>query len=174
MEEAQGNLMRYNKRSGYRLMSRVADFGSDYKLLEDLILDDSTLEATCIMNFATVAPGGSFAAHPGCVDALTQVGGFAINARECMNLDVEVFISHGWEGLQLFEELKTDRKYETYVKMYADGNEFYRGDTVVMDQGKLVAFIKGVTVSDSDCNALNARLTNICRFNECRANFKRP
>ncbi|KAL4751925.1 hypothetical protein BDW72DRAFT_192435 [Aspergillus terricola var. indicus] len=145
-EVAQGELMRYNKKSGYRLMSRVADFGTDYKLLDDLVVDEDTLEATCIVNFATVTAGGTFAAHPGCVDAITQLGGFAVNARGCMDLDVEVFISHGWLGFQLYEELRTDREYELYVQMYPDGTEFYRGDTIILDQGKLVGFFKGVTV----------------------------
>ncbi|KAJ5151395.1 uncharacterized protein N7482_010647 [Penicillium canariense] len=154
---AQGELTRYNKKSGYRLMSRVADFGPDYKLLDDLVVDEDTLEATCIVNFSNIAPGGTFAAHPGCIDAFTQVGGFAINARGCMDLDVEVFISHGWLSFQLYEELKADTKYELYVQMHADGHEFYRGDTVVLDQGRLVAFFKGVTYQKVVTQSLHQR-----------------
>ena len=142
-----GDFVRYNKTSGYKLMSTVAHFHPDYKLLDDMVLDESTLSATCTMNFASVAPGGIFAAHPAYVDAITQLGGFAVNAQDSTNLDDEVFISHGWESFQVYEKMKTNRTYEVYAQMERNGSEFYHGDTIVLDGSTVVAFFKGVSVS---------------------------
>ncbi|EMD00429.1 hypothetical protein BAUCODRAFT_62024 [Baudoinia panamericana UAMH 10762] len=142
----QGELCQYNKRSGYRLMSKIAGFGADYKLLDDVVVDESSIEATCFVNFATIATKGNFAAHPGGVDAFTQLAGFCVNARECVDLDNECFISHGWNGLELYAPLTYDCKYELYVRMSADGTDWFKGDTAVLHDGKLVAFFKEVIV----------------------------
>jgi len=68
----------------------------DYKLLGKLIPDESTLEACSKLNFSTVQPGGNYAAHPAYVDAITQVGGFAMNAKDSTDFDKDVFVNHGW------------------------------------------------------------------------------
>lgn len=144
-----GEFTRYNKKSGYRMMSKVATFSPDYRLLDDIVVDEGNLEATCIVNFGAISAGGTFAAHPGFVDAITQIGSFTVNTQEAMDLDVNVFVTHGWSGLQVYEELKMDRKYELYVQMVPDGPDFYRGDTIVLEGGKLIAFFKEVIVSST-------------------------
>ena len=142
-----GELLKYTKNSGYELMSTVAQFHPDYKLLDEAVLDEESLEACCTMDFSTVKPGGNFAAHPAYIDGITQVGGFAVNAKDTTDLSVEVFISHGWESLQVYEEMKTDRKYDIYVKMTSESPEFYHGDTIVLDGSRPIVYFKGVTVS---------------------------
>jgi hypothetical protein len=66
-----GEIVRYNKAGGYRLMTTVTHFAPDYKPLDDMILDDVALEAACSINLSTVSPEGSYVAHPGHIDSFT-------------------------------------------------------------------------------------------------------
>ncbi len=140
-------------------MSTVAYFHPDYKLLDDLILDESTLEACSSMSFAQVKSGGVFAAHPAYVDAITQVGGFAMNAKDSTDLDNEVYVNHGWDSLQIFEEMRTDRKYETYVQMKMHEGNLCHGDTIMFDGDTIVAFFKGVSVRKTPSAFMSSMLT---------------
>ena len=143
-----GDLTMYNKKGGYKLMDTVAQFHPDYKLLDNVILDEDTLEATCTMDFSCVQPGGTYAAHPGEVDAITQLGGFMVNAQDSINLEEEVYISHGWDSLQVYKEMGPEEPYQLYVKMHRRDAEFYYGDTILLQGNTVVAFFKGVTVSN--------------------------
>lgn len=142
-----GQFVKYNRTSGYKLMRDVAHFHPDYKLLDNLILDESTLEAVSSMSFEGVKSSGIFAAHPAYVDAITQVGGFAMNASDACDLDKEVYVNHGWDSFQVYELLAKDRIYETYVQMRKDPRgDLVHGDTIVLDGNTVVAFFKGLSV----------------------------
>ena len=143
-----GDLIKYDKEGGYKLMDTVAQFHPDYKLLDNVILDEDTLEATCTMDFSCVQPGGTYAAHPGEIDAITQLGGFMVNAQDSINLEEEVYISHGWDSLQVYKEMGPEEPYQVYVKMHRRDAEFYYGDTILLQGKKVVAFFKRVTVSN--------------------------
>ena len=125
----------------------VAHFHPDYRLLDDVVLAEGTLEGCSSMSFAPVKSGGVFAAHPAYVDSITQIGGFTMNAKDSTDLDNEVYISHGWESFQVYEEMRTDKKYEIYVQMKDDGGDLAHGDTIMLDGNTIVAFFKGVSVS---------------------------
>ena len=144
-----GDLVKYNKKGGYKLMDTVAQFHPDYKLLDNVILDEGSLEATCTLDFSFVQPGGTYAAHPGEVDAITQLGGFMVNAQDCINLEEEVYISHGWDSLQVYKGLRPDEPYQAYVKMHRRDAEFYYGDTILLQGNTVIAFFRGVTVSNT-------------------------
>lgn len=143
-----GQFVKYNRTSGYKLMSNVAHFHPDYKLLDNLVLDEATLESCSHLSFDRIKPGGKFFAHPAAIDAITQVGGFAMNAKDSTDLDVDVYVNHGWESFQIYEPLAIGKLYETYVQMHPDkkGN-LCHGDTIVMDGDTVVAFFKGLSVS---------------------------
>ncbi|KAJ9640320.1 hypothetical protein H2199_005859 [Coniosporium tulheliwenetii] len=142
-----GQFVKYNRTSGYKLMRDVAHFHPDYKLLDNLILDESTLEAVSSMSFEGVKSSGIFAAHPAYVDAITQVGGFAMNASDACDLDKEVYVNHGWDSFQVYELLAKDRIYETYVQMRKDPRgDLVHGDTIVLDGNTVVAFFKGLSL----------------------------
>lgn len=142
-----GKFVKYNNASGYKLIGNVAHFHPDFKLLDDVILDESNLEACSFMSFAQVKAGGLFAAHPAYIDAITQVGGFTMNAKDTTDLENEVYVNHGWESLQVYEEMRTDRKYQTYVQMKVDKGDLSHGDTIMLDGDTIVAFFKSVSVS---------------------------
>ena len=143
-----GQYVRYNRKSGYKLMSNMAHFHPDYKLLDNLILNGDDNEATSVMDFSAAKSEGTFAAHPAYVDAITQVGGFAMNANDNTDIDKEVFVNHGWESFQVYQPLVKDKSYEVYTKMHKDkSGDLVHGDTIVLDGDDVVAFFKGLSVS---------------------------
>jgi noranthrone synthase len=150
-----GEFVKYNRTAGYKLMSNVAHFHPDYKLLDNLVLDETTLEACSQLSFDRIQAGGKFYAHPAAVDAITQVGGFAMNAKDSTDLDVDVYVNHGWESFQIYEPLSKGIIYETYVQMHPDkrGN-LCHGDTIVMNGDKVVAFFKGLSLRNVPRKAL--------------------
>ena len=111
-------------------------------------MDESTLEACSTLSFEQVKSGGAFAAHPAYVDSITQVGGFVMNAKDSTDLDTEIYVNHGWDSLQIYQEMRTDKKYQCYVQMKHDpSGGLVHGDTVMLDGDTVVAFFKGVSVS---------------------------
>lgn len=88
-----GEFVHYTGRSGYKLMSTVAHFHPDYKLLDNVILDEHTMEACSTITTTAISSKGSFAAHPAYVDGITQLGGFSLNAQDKTDLDVTVFVN---------------------------------------------------------------------------------
>ncbi len=145
-----GEFVHFTRKRGYKLMSSMATFHPDYKLLDDMVLDEDGNEAICGMKFDDAKTEGDFAAHPAYVDAITQVAGFAMNAKDETDITKEVWVNHGWGGLQIWGKLEKGRAYEVYVKMErkkeAEG-EMARGDVVVLEGDKVVAFFEGLAVS---------------------------
>lgn len=142
-----GDFVRYTRKSGYKLMSNMAHFHPDYKLLDDLILNEDEDEAVSMMDFSAAQTGGTFAAHPAYVDAITQVAGFALNANDNTDLEKEVFVNHGWESFQIYQPLTKDKVYEVYTKMERPKTgDLVHGDIIVMHEDNVVAFFKGISV----------------------------
>ncbi|KAJ4320237.1 hypothetical protein N0V94_003501 [Neodidymelliopsis sp. IMI 364377] len=161
-----GEFVHYTGRSGYKLMSNVAHFHPDYKLLDNVILDETTMEACSTITTSKITSKGDFAAHPAYVDAITQLGGFSLNAQDSTDLDVTVFVNHGWESFQLFEEARPDRTYDLYTQMKHHKGDLYHGDTVVLDGTKVVAFFKGLSLRNIQRKALRM----VLQQNHDRAN----
>jgi len=126
----------------------MAHFHPDYKLLDNLVMDEAHDEATGLMDFSSASDGGNYAAHPAYVDAITQVAGFAMNANDNIDTDKEVYVNHGWESLQIYQPLVKNKTYEVYTKMEKDNTgDLVHGDIVVLDAEDVVAFFKGLSVS---------------------------
>ncbi len=129
-------------------MRHIAHFHPDYKLLDNLVLDESTLEACTLLSFEQDKSVGNFFAHPAHVDAITQLGGFALNAKDSTDLDNEVYVNHGWNSFQIYEEFKFGKTYAAYVQFQADNvGNLAHGDTIMLDGDIVVAFFKGLSVS---------------------------
>lgn len=122
----------------YRMISSLAEFHPDHKLVEDIVLDSQTHEATALVNFGQLLAEdgkhvGAFHTHPGVVDALTQPAGFALNGADTTDLDKEVYINHGWGSFYLFEPLELTKAYTVYVHMNEGDDHIWYGDIVVLD-----------------------------------------
>ncbi|RYC62694.1 hypothetical protein CHU98_g3504 [Xylaria longipes] len=113
---ADGTTSRFNRAMVYRMIRPLAQFHGDYKAIDEVVLDSSTLEALSRVSFGSVKKGGDFHTHPAIIDALTQSCGFAMNCNDNSDLDVEVFMNHGWGSFQLFEPIDFEKEYTTYTQ----------------------------------------------------------
>jgi hypothetical protein len=70
-----------------------------------------------------------------------------MNCNDDADLDTEVFVNHGWKGLQLYEPLRPDAHYSTYVQMVEGESRMFEGDMIVLDGDTVVASFRGLVVS---------------------------
>ena len=130
----------------YRAIRPLARFHDDYRAIDEMVLNSKTLEASSSLSFGTVKRSGNFHTHPALIDSLTQSCGFAMNCNDSTDLDVEVFMNHGWGSFQMFEPIDFDKKYTTYTRMVEGHDKLWHGDVVIFDGDTVVAFFGQVAV----------------------------
>ena len=131
----------------YKMVSMLAQFDPNYKGLSEVVLNSETLEAYSTVSFEVSKIGGDFHTHPALIDALSQVGGFIMNANDNSNLDEEVFINHGWNDLRIFEPLQQDKVYQVYAKMREAPKRKWEGDLTIMEANRPIACFTNIVVS---------------------------
>lgn len=141
-----GTTARFNRPMVYRMIRPLARFHDDYRAIDEILLDSKTLEASSRLSFTTVQRQGKFHTHPAIIDSFTQVCGFAMNCNDSTDLDVEVFMNHGWGSFQIFEPIDFDKEYTTYTHMRPGTGGLWYGDVIVFDGDKVVAFFKQIAV----------------------------
>ena len=137
---------RFNRTMVYKMIRPLAQFHQDYKTLYEVILNSQTLEATSKVDLKDVCAGGSYHTHPGYIDGLTQSGGFIMNCNDTNDLDVEVFVNHGWGSFQMFETIDPNTIYTTYIQMFEDKDRMFRGDLIVFSEQGIAASYQGICV----------------------------
>lgn len=146
-EIVSGRTQRFSQASAYKLIGPLARFHHDYRAVNEIIMNGTTLEVSSSVNFKSVKATGTFNTHPAYIDAFTQAGGFVMNCNDANDLEVEVFVNHGWDSLQLYEQFSVDENYNTYVQMIEKEGRMFEGDVVVLRGDKIAASYKGVVVS---------------------------
>ncbi|KAJ5358433.1 uncharacterized protein N7496_010846 [Penicillium cataractarum] len=139
-----GKTQRFNRAMVYKMIRPLAEFHQDYRTIEEVIIDSKTLEAAGRVCFSEVQSPGKFHTHPSYLDGLAQSSGFVMNCNDDADLDREVFVNHGWKSLQLYEPLRPDAHYSTFVQMAEGDSRMYEGDMIVMDGDTVVATFQGV------------------------------
>ena len=137
---------RFNRPMVYRAIRPLARFHDDYRAIDEIVLNSKTLEASSHLSFGSVKREGSFHTHPAIIDSLTQSCGFTMNCNDSTDLDVEVFMNHGWGSFQLFEPMDFDKKYTTYTRMEPGADKIWYGDVVIFDGEKVVAYFRQIAV----------------------------
>lgn len=137
---------RFNRPMIYKMIRPLAQFHQDYKTLYEVILNSQTLEATSIVDLKDVCAAGDYYTHPGYIDGLTQSCGFTMNCNDANDLDVEVFVNHGWASFQMFESIDPCKRYTTYVQMLEGKDRMFRGDLVVFSEQGIAASYQGICV----------------------------
>jgi iterative type I PKS product template protein len=145
-----GKTQRFNRTMVYKMIGPLAKFHRDYQGIDEVIIDSNTLEAASRVNFKDVKVGGTFHTHPAYIDGLTQSAGFVMNCNDHNDLDVEVFVNHGWKSLQLYESLSPEKTYSTWLQMVEAPNRMYEGDIVIYDGDAVVASYQGIVVGTPD------------------------
>ena len=137
---------RFNRPMVYRAIRPLARFHDDYRAIDEIVLNSNTLEASSRLSFGSVKRGGTYHTHPAIIDSLTQACGFTMNCNDSTDLDIEVFMNHGWGSFQIFESLDFDKTYTTYTRMVEGSDKLWHGDVVVFDDEKVVAFFGQIAV----------------------------
>ncbi|KAG7416252.1 Non-reducing polyketide synthase fsr1 [Fusarium oxysporum f. sp. rapae] len=141
-----GESARFNRPMAYRMIRPLARFHNDYRAIDEVILNSETLEASSKISFGTVKRDGDFHTHPAVIDALTQSCGFAMNCNDHTDIDVDVYMNHGWGSLELFEPLDFEKEYTTYTQMHAGEDKLWYGDVTIFDQDRVVAFFGQIAI----------------------------
>ncbi|KXG47306.1 Acyl transferase/acyl hydrolase/lysophospholipase [Penicillium griseofulvum] len=137
---------RFNRPMVYRAIRPLARFHDDYRAIDEVVLNSTTLEASSRLSYGTVKRGGQYHTHPAIIDSLTQSCGFTMNCNDRTDLDNEVFMNHGWGSLQLFEPIDFDKSYTTYTRMEEGKDKLWHGDVVIFDGDKVVAFFGQISI----------------------------
>ena len=137
---------KYNKSMIYKMVATLAEFDPKYQALDEILLNSSNMEASSIVNFRGIKKEGTFHTNPAWIDALSQVAGFVMNANDQADLQVEVFVNHGWNSFQSFRELSSERSYQSHVTMRQRSGKMWEGNIFVLDGENLVAMFSGIAV----------------------------
>jgi iterative type I PKS product template protein len=143
---------RFNRPMVYRMIRPLAQFHTDYRAIDEFVLNSNTLEASSRVSFGSVKRNidDRFHTHPAIIDALSQSCGFVMNCNDGCDLDVEVFMNHGWGSFQIYEEMKFEKAYTTYTRMQEGKDRLWHGDVAVFDGDKIVASFQQLAVSGSN------------------------
>ena len=143
---ATGATARFNRPMVYRAIRPLARFHDDYRAIDEVVLNSKTLEASSLVSFGSVKRDGKFHTHPAIIDSLTQSCGFTMNCNDSTDLDVEVFMNHGWGSFQIFEPIDFEKQYTTYTRMVEGADKLWHGDVVIFDGERVVAYFGQVAV----------------------------
>lgn len=133
----------------YKMITQLADFDPKYRGLSAVTLNNDTFEAAGMVSFKGLPDNDTWFSNPAYLDAISQLGGFVMNANEGVDLEKEIFVNHGWESMKLLiPKLDPNMTYYSYVKMTEGESKLWMGDVIVFDESNsLVGFVGGVTVS---------------------------
>ncbi len=146
---ATGATARFNRPMVYRSIRPLARFHDDYRAIDGIVLNSTTLEASSQLSYGSVKRNGDFHTHPAIIDSLTQSYGFTMNCNDSTDLDVEVFMNHGWGSLQFFEPIDFEKEYTTYTRMEEGVDKLWHGDVVIFDGDRVVAYFGQISVRTS-------------------------
>lgn len=143
-----GSTYRFSKPMIYKMITELADFDPKYRALSAITLNNDTREAAGIVHFKGIASEGKWTTSPAYLDALSQLGGFVMNAHEGVDLQKELFVNHGWRSMKLFAPLDPNGSYYSYVQMSEGKDKLWEGDVILFDQkDNLIGTFGGVAVS---------------------------
>jgi iterative type I PKS product template protein len=139
--EVKGNAHKIGRGLAYKLFAALVDYDQKYRGMEEVILRSETMEATSRVVFQTTENDGNFMCSPYWIDSVAHISGFIVNGSDAVNSKESVYISHGWESLEIAEPLVADKTYRSYVKMQSQPGKIMAGDVYVFDGDRIVASV---------------------------------
>jgi iterative type I PKS product template protein len=156
--EDQGKAHKIGRGLAYKLFAALVDYDKKYRGMEEVILHSESMEATARVVFQTTEKDGSFFCSPYWIDSVAHISGFIVNGSDAVNSKESVYISHGWESLQVAEPFTADKTYRSYVKMQSQPGKIMAGDVYVFDGDKIVACVGGLKFQCIPRKVLNTLL----------------
>ena len=141
-----GDTTRYNRVMMNRAIRTLARFSEDYRAIDEIVLSSSTLEAFSRISFGSVKREGTFHTHPAIIESLTQSCGYTMNCNDGNDLDVDVFMIHGWESFQIFTPMDLEKKYTAYTWISEGLEKLWHGNVIVFDGEEVVAYLEKIAV----------------------------
>ena len=139
-----GKYKKISRGQAYESFSALVRYGKKYQGMKEIILDSKNFEATSLIEFQATENDGDFDANPYWIDNVVHLSGFVLNGSDAVDSKKQVFISHGWESLQLVRPLSGRRPYRNHVRMHQGPGKTMLGDVYVFDGDEMVALAMGV------------------------------
>ena len=152
---------KYNKVSrmqAYQAFTSLVQYDKKYHGMKEVILDSNNFEATSLIEFQATESDGDFDANPYWIDNITHLSGFVLNGSDGVDSKKQVYISHGWESLQIVRPLSARKSYRNHVKMHQGAKQTMIGDVYVFDGEDMVALVGGVKFQSIPRSLLNKLL----------------
>jgi iterative type I PKS product template protein len=156
--EDEGKAHKIGRGLAYKLFAALVDYDHKYRGMEEVILHSENMEATARVVFQTTEKDGNFFCCPYWIDSVAHLAGFIVNGSDAVNSQESVYISHGWESLQVAEPLRADKSYRSYVKMQPQPGKIMAGDVYVFEGDRIVASVGGLKFQCIPRKVLNTLL----------------
>ena len=143
--EAKKCTHKLHRRMVYKLFGAVVNYAERFHGMDQVLIDSDCYEATAQISFKADETAGNFFRSPYWIDSLMQLSGFVMNANDAVDTDEMVYISNGWESMQIACQLSSRKVYTAYVKMQpSQKNTVYSGDMYILDEGEVVCVTMGI------------------------------
>lgn len=156
-----GKYKKISRKQAYESFSSLVQYGKKYQGMKEIILDSKNFEASSLIEFQATDNDGDFDANPYWIDNIAHLSGFVLNGSNAVDSKKQVFISHGWESLQMVRPLSGRRSYRNHVKMHQGPGKTMVGDVYVFDGDDMVALAGGVKFQAIARSLLNKLLPPI-------------
>ncbi|KAI7970709.1 hypothetical protein EIK77_007889 [Talaromyces pinophilus] len=144
--QSDGRVQKLIGKTGYQLVSSLAQYNADFMGVASVLLDSRNREAVATIKFENYrSAAGSFYINPHLIDNLGQPALFIMNANDEADLSKEVFVNHGWSSLHFYKPLSISSTYHSHVRMTGPSDDgMYRGNVIVFEKNEVVAHYRGV------------------------------
>lgn len=153
-----GKYKKVSRGSAYEAFSALVQYDKKYHGMKEVILDSKNFEATSLIQFRAAESDGDFDVNPYWIDNIAHLSGFILNGSDAVDSKKHVYVSHGWESLQIARPLSASKTYRNHVKMLPGPKQTMVGDVYVFDGEDMVAFIGGVKFQAIPRSVLNKLL----------------
>ena len=156
-----GKYRKVSRGQAYKAFSSLVHYDKKYQGMKEVILDSKNFEATSLVEFQATESDGDFEANPYWIDNIAHISGFVLNGSDAVDSKTQVYISHGWESLQMLRPLSARRNYRNHVKMHRGPRQTMVGNVYVFDGEDMVALVGGVKFQAIPRSLLNKLLPPI-------------
>ena len=164
-----GKYKKVSREQAYEAFSSLVQYDKKFHGMKEVILDSKNFEATSLIEFRATENDGDFEANPYWIDNVTHLSGFVLNGSGGRDPGKQVYISHGWESLQLLRPLSARKVYRNHVKMHPSAKQTMSGDVYVYDGDDMVALVGAVKFQAIPRSLLNKLLPPV---NEATSNLE--
>jgi naphtho-gamma-pyrone polyketide synthase len=140
---SEGLIPKITRGLAYKLLAVTVDYDAKFRGMDIILLDGQKFEATAEISFQ--ASEGTFCYNPVWIDSLCQLSGFVLYASDAIDSRRFSFINHGWKYMRFARPL-VDKRYRSYVRMFAGPGNTYEGNVYVLDEQDMIVGVFGGVV----------------------------